>query len=42
MSNWFAYDEGRSVGKTTAEGDVILRDEDNDLGDDAERPQGAD
>ena len=27
MSNWAAYDGGRSIGKTSAEGGLIMRDE---------------
>ncbi len=27
MSNWFAFDDGRSIGKISAEGGVILRDD---------------
>ncbi len=27
MSNWSAYDNGRSIGKTSAEGGLIMRDE---------------
>lgn len=29
MSNWLAFDEGRSLGKTSAEGGVILRDDEH-------------
>ena len=32
MSNWFSYDDGRSVGKVSAEGGVILRDDEHELG----------
>lgn len=32
MSNWFAYDDGRSVGQVSAEGGVILRDDEHKLG----------
>jgi hypothetical protein len=32
MSNWFAYDEGRSIGSISAEGGVILRDEEHEDG----------
>jgi len=27
MSKWFAYDNGRSIGKTSPEGGLIMRDE---------------
>lgn len=27
MSNWYAFDDGRSIGKVSREGGVILRDE---------------
>lgn len=29
MSNWFAFDDGRSIGKISAEGGVILRDDEH-------------
>ncbi len=29
MSNWFAYDDGRSIGSAGAEGGVIMRDEEH-------------
>lgn len=29
MSNWFAFDDGLSIGKTSAEGGVILRDDEH-------------
>ena len=32
MSNWVAYDDGRSIGTVGAEGDVILRDEEHESG----------
>ena len=32
MSNWFAYDEGRSIGSVSREGGVILRDEEHGSG----------
>jgi hypothetical protein len=32
MSNWIAYDKGESIGKIGAEGGVILRDEEHELG----------
>lgn len=32
MSNWFAYDNGKSIGKISAEGGVILRDEEHERG----------
>ncbi len=32
MSNWFAYDDGRSIGKVSAEGGVILLDDEHELG----------
>jgi hypothetical protein len=32
MSRWFAYNGGRSVGSVSAEGGVILRDEEHDSG----------
>jgi hypothetical protein len=32
MSNWIAFDDGRSIGKVSAEGGVILRDEANKRG----------
>lgn len=32
MSNWVPYDEGNSIGKTSAEGGVILRDEEHPRG----------
>jgi hypothetical protein len=32
MSNWFAFDDGRSIGKISAEGGVILRDDENSSG----------
>ena len=32
MSNWFAYDDGRSIGKVSTEGGVILRDDEHKLG----------
>lgn len=32
MSNWFAYDNGSSIGKAGAEGGVILRDEEHSGG----------
>lgn len=32
MSNWFAFDDGRSIGKTSAEGGVILRDDEHPSG----------
>jgi hypothetical protein len=32
MSNWFAYDDGGSIGNTGAEGGVILRDEEHQSG----------
>ena len=32
MSNWFAYDDGESIGKISAEGGVILRDEEHERG----------
>ena len=32
MSNWFAYDDGRSIGSVNAEGGVILRDEEHASG----------
>jgi hypothetical protein len=32
MSNWFAYDDGDSIGKAGAEGGVILRDEEHESG----------
>ena len=32
MSKWFAFDDGRSIGKTGAEGGVILRDEEHKQG----------
>ena len=32
MSNWFAYDDGRSIGKVSAEGGTIFWDEEHKLG----------
>lgn len=32
MSNWATYDGGRSIGKTSPAGDVILYDEEHHLG----------
>jgi hypothetical protein len=32
MSSWFAYDDGRSIGSVSAEGGVILRDEEHASG----------
>ena len=32
MSDWFAYDDGRSVGKVSAEGSTIFWDEEHKLG----------
>ncbi len=32
MSNWFAYNDGRSIGEVSAEGGVILRDEEHRRG----------
>jgi hypothetical protein len=32
MSNWFAYKNGQSIGKSGAEGGVILRDEEHHRG----------
>jgi hypothetical protein len=32
MSNWFAYDDGRSIGSKGAEGGVILSDEEHEAG----------
>ncbi|MDD2923063.1 MAG: hypothetical protein PHQ36_12330 [Anaerolineales bacterium] len=32
MNNWFAYDDGRSIGEVSAEGGVILRDEEHKRG----------
>jgi hypothetical protein len=32
MSEWYAFDDGRSIGKVSAEGGVILRDEEHELG----------
>ena len=32
MSNWFAYDDGRSAGKVSTEGGIILRDDEHKLG----------
>jgi hypothetical protein len=32
MSNWFAYHDGRSIGSVSAEGGVILRDEEHEVG----------
>ncbi len=32
MSNWVAYDNGNSIGKVSAEGGVILRDEQHTRG----------
>ena len=32
MSNWFAYDDGRSIGSVGAEGGEILRDEEHEAG----------
>lgn len=32
MSNWVTYDGGRSIGKTGAAGDLILYDEEHNLG----------
>ncbi|MBI3152163.1 MAG: hypothetical protein HYZ21_08525 [Chloroflexi bacterium] len=29
MSNWLAYDDGRTIGKVSAEGGVIMRDEEH-------------
>lgn len=29
MNNWFAFDDGRSIGKISAEGGVILRDDEH-------------
>ena len=30
MSNWLAYDDGRSIGKVSTEGGVILLDEEHE------------
>lgn len=32
MSNWLAYDDGRSIGKVSTEGGVILLDDEHELG----------
>lgn len=32
MSNWLAYDGGKSVGKVSVDGAVILRDDEHELG----------
>ena len=32
MSNWVAFDNGKSIGKVSAEGGVILRDEEHPRG----------
>ena len=32
MSSWFAYDDGRSIGKVSSEGGVILLDEEHPAG----------
>ncbi len=32
MSSWRAYDNGRSIGKTSAEGGLIMRDEEHPSG----------
>ena len=32
MSEWFAFDDGRSTGKVSSEGSVILRDEEHPRG----------
>jgi len=32
MSNWLAYDDGRSIGKVSTEGGVILLDEEHEQG----------
>jgi hypothetical protein len=32
MSNWAAYDNGRSIGKVSTEGGVIMLDDEHDLG----------
>ena len=32
MSNWFAYDNGSTIGSTGAEGGMVLRDEEHELG----------
>ncbi len=32
MSNWIAYDNGNTIGSVGAEGGVILRDEEHELG----------
>lgn len=32
MNNWSAYDNGRSIGKTSAEGGLIMRDEEHSGG----------
>jgi hypothetical protein len=32
MSNWFAYDNGETIGKAGSEGGVILRDEEHESG----------
>ncbi|MBI5951968.1 MAG: hypothetical protein HY865_09945 [Chloroflexi bacterium] len=32
MSRWFAYDDGRSVGTVSAEGGIVLRDEEHEAG----------
>ena len=32
MSNWFAYDNGSTIGSTGAEGGMVLRDEGHELG----------
>jgi hypothetical protein len=32
MSNWFAYDNGSTIGSMGAEGGTVLRDEEHELG----------
>ena len=32
MSNWLAFDDGRSIGKVSTEGGVILLDDEHELG----------
>ncbi len=32
MSNWFAYDDGHSIGRVSAEGGEVLRDEEHEAG----------